>query len=124
MERSGIRPLAPPFEGGGCEVQRLVRVREAGRTEIVRGTLRAEFAKGQRHVVLHVGFCPPLEGAPLVEARVEDLAGAKSQASEAEVRVVQAFCHGARLEVRLGEAAREAYAVMVSVSAKPRAAAE
>ena len=34
--------------------------------------LRAEFAAGQRHATLHVGFCPPLASAPTVEADPAD----------------------------------------------------
>jgi hypothetical protein len=115
IDASGIPPLAPPFEGEGFVLQQLVRVREAGGGEAVYGTLRAEFVGGQRHAVLHVGFCPPLERTPMVEAVAND-------EMEAEVKVVQAFCHGVRLEVRLSEAAEEKCSVLVELSAKPQAA--
>jgi len=99
----------------GNVLQQLVRVREADGSEALYGTLRAEFARGQRHAVLHVGFCPPLERLPAVEAVVND-------EIEAEVKDVQAFCHGVRLEVRLSEAAEEQCSVLVELSAKPQAA--
>lgn len=98
-----------------CELQRLVRVREADGEEAVRGTLRAEFAAGQRSATLHVGFCPPLERTPFVEAEPGD-------GPPAEVKVSQAFSHGARLEVRLAAPAEEACCVLVEVSARPQAA--
>jgi hypothetical protein len=104
----------------------VVGVRGADGVEVVRGTLRAGFVAGQRQAVLHVGFCPPLEGLPVVEAFIEptiakpSVAANLRQAAGMEVRVVQAFCHGARLEVRLGEAATEEFAVVVGVSARPQ----
>jgi hypothetical protein len=88
------------------------RIRDDEGRESIAAILRAEFAAGQRHAILHVGFCPPLSHLPLVE--VEAGAG-----PEAEVRVVQAFAHGARLELRLAEPAEEACSVLVEVSATP-----
>jgi hypothetical protein len=38
---------------------------------------------------------------------------------EAELKVSQAFCHGARVEVRLAEAAEEACCVVIEVVAGP-----
>jgi hypothetical protein len=112
-------------------LQEVVRMREGDGVEMVRARLRAEFAAGQRQAVLHVGFCPPLDGAPIVEAAVASSepavapgADASGWVGEAEVRVVQAFCHGARLEVRLAEPAKGECAVMVAVSAKPSATAD
>ncbi len=101
-------------------LQRLARVRDAEGVESIRGELRAEFAVGQRHAVLHVGFCPPMARLPVVEARVKTIEG--SVKLPAEVRVVQAFCHGARLEVKLAEAAKGAAAALIDVGAKPQAA--
>jgi hypothetical protein len=39
---------------------------------------------------------------------------------EAEVKVSQAFAHGARLELRLSEAHQEACGVVVDLTAKPQ----
>lgn len=119
LERSGIPPLTPPFKGGGSEesvVQQLVRLRDAHGVESVRGTLRADFVAAQRHVTLYVGFCPPLERLPEIE--VEVAAG-----PDATIKVVQAFAHGARLDLRLGEAAEEACSVTVEFAAVPAATA-
>ena len=98
----------------GDELQRLVRVRDANGVEAIHGTLRAEFVAGQRQVTLHVGFCPPLERAPTVEVEAGD-------GPDAEVKVSQAFAHGARLEVRLAAVAEEDCCVAVDVSARPQA---
>jgi len=93
------------------ELQRLVRVRDVDGGEAIHGTLRAEFVAGQRQATLHVGFCPPLERAPVVEVETGD-------GPDAEVKVAQAFAHGARLEVRLASAAEEDCWVIVELSAK------
>lgn len=94
-------------------VQQLRRVRDEAGTESIHGTLRAEFAVGQRHAILHAGFCPPLARLPIVEAETSD-------GPDAVVRVVQAFAHGVRLEVRLAEPTDEPCAVTVEISATPR----
>jgi hypothetical protein len=93
-------------------LQELVRLRDAAGAESVRGTMLADFAPGQRHAVLHAGFCPPLERLPVVEAEAVD-------GPDAMVKVVQAFAHGARLEVRLAETCEEACTVTVELSAIP-----
>jgi hypothetical protein len=94
----------------GQVLQHLVRVRDAAGDEAVRGTLYAEFAAGQRTATIHVGFCPPLERLPRVEAHAGGL-------PPAEVKVVQALAHGARLEVRLAIPAAKACGVAVEFSA-------
>ena len=102
----------PQAVGGGDVVQQLCRTRGADGGESIQGTLRAEFAAGQRHAALHVGFCPPLARLPQVDAEPGD-------GPDASVRVVQAFAHGARLEVRLADPAEEACTVLVEFSATP-----
>jgi hypothetical protein len=77
--------------------------------------LQAEFSQGQRQATLYVGFCPPLARLPVIEAECVD-------GPEAELKVAQAFCHGARLEVRLSEAAEEDCLVVVELVAMPQAA--
>jgi hypothetical protein len=99
----------------GNELQRLVRVRDADGGEAIHGTLRAEFVAGQRQATLHVGFCPPLEHTPAVEVETGD-------GPDAEVKVAQAFAHGARLEVRLASVAEEDCWVIVELSAKAASA--
>jgi hypothetical protein len=108
-----IPPLAPPFKGGGLLVQQLLRLRDANGVESVQGTLRAEFVAGQRQATLYMGFCPPLARAPVIEAECVD-------GPEAELKVAQAFCHGARLEVRLTESAGDECSVDVEVVARPQ----
>jgi hypothetical protein len=124
LVRSGVPPLAPLHQGEsetlqGCEaeesvVQQLVRARDAHGVESIHGTLLAGFVAGQRHATLYVGFCPPLERLPDIEAEVAD-------GPDAAIKVVQAFAHGARLDLRLGEAAEEACCVIVEFVAVPAA---
>lgn len=94
-------------------LQDVRRTRTKDGIETVCASLRAEFVASQRHALLHVGFCPPLSHLPEVNART-------SQGPAAEVRVVQAFAHGASLEVRLSKPAEEACSVLVELSATPR----
>jgi hypothetical protein len=117
---SAVLGCSRPFEGGefGADsiVQRIVRVRDAEGVESVRGTLRADFLAGQRHATLYVGFCPPLARLPDLEAEVAD-------GPDATLKVVQAFAHGARLDLRLSEPAEEACCVLVEFVAGPGEAA-
>jgi hypothetical protein len=95
-------------------LQQLARVREEDGAEAVQATLVAEFIAGQRQATLHVAFCPPLEGVPVIEMEVID-------GPEAELKVGVAYCHGARVEVRLGEPAEEDCLVIVEMVARPQA---
>ncbi|MCC6491743.1 MAG: hypothetical protein IT424_01840 [Pirellulales bacterium] len=98
-------------------LQEVRRIRGQEGVEAIAAALRAEFVAGQRHAILHVGFCPPLASDPTLEV------GATGGPT-AEVRVLQAFTHGARLEVRLAEAARAACSVIVELTALPAAGKE
>ncbi|MCA9221146.1 MAG: hypothetical protein KDA71_12520, partial [Planctomycetales bacterium] len=70
------------------------------------GHLRANVAAGQRTVSLHVAFCPSLESAPQVEAKV--IAGPSSS-----VKVAEAQPYGLRLEIRIGATPSEPAEVIV-----------
>ncbi len=114
LDAAGIPPRTPPFQGGEVLLQQLERVRGEDGVESIRGTLRAEFVAGQRHATLYVGFCPPLERLPEIKVELVD-------GFDATVKIVQAFAHGARLEVRLSEPAEEACCVAVEFIAAPSA---
>ena len=85
--------------------------------ELIEGWLRVEFPAGQREVIAHVSFCPPLSGPPEIET--EDLDGANL-----EIRVGTAFPFGARLTVRrsgsttLPYSARIGFVVVVAANQK------
>ena len=97
-------------------VQHLYRVRNEDGSELVYGTLRADFQKGQRTAALHVGFCPPLAYLPEIEA--EAIPG-----SEVRLKVVQALAHGARLNLRLPSTPVEDCHVWIDMAATPMAEA-
>jgi hypothetical protein len=90
------------------QVQQIVRSRDASGVETVHATLRADFVSGQRTATVYVGFCPPLAGRP--EITIESESGA-------EFKVVQAFSHGARIDVRLASTAVETLSVVLNVTA-------
>jgi hypothetical protein len=58
--------------------------------------------------VLHLAFCPPLEGAPQLTAHALD-------ADDAEVRITTAESYGLRLEVRLSKNVMQPRRVLVEV---------
>ena len=82
------------------QLQQIIRTRDADGRETIKATLRADFQTGQRHATVYVGFCPPLATMP--EITVESADG-----PSAELKIVQAFAHGARIDVRLTQIAIE-----------------
>lgn len=103
-------PVAEPEAADSC-LQQVYRVREEDGTESVYATLVAEFAADQRNSSVHVGFCPPLEYLPEIEA--EPCSGPPCQ-----VKVVQAFAHGVRLDLRLESPAEEPFQLTVDLAAR------
>ncbi|MEM9660590.1 MAG: hypothetical protein AAF961_19670, partial [Planctomycetota bacterium] len=95
-------------------IQQLFRVRTDEGDEAVDGCVQAEFAVGQRHATVHVGFCPPLIRMPTVVVETHDR-------PDVAVKVVQALAHGVRLDLRLPEPADEASVVALDLSAIPSA---
>jgi hypothetical protein len=87
-------------------LQQLTRFRTADGKDAIRGTLAAEFEAGERQTTVYVGFCPPFELLPQVEAEV-------NADFEAEVKLAQVLHNGAQLDVRLSEPAEEAVAVSI-----------
>jgi len=76
--------------------QQLTRATEAGQ-EQVHGLVRAKFAHGQRHVYLHVGFCPPLPSVPQVELH-------QLEGPEVQIKPGQVLTSGVRFDLKLREA--------------------
>jgi hypothetical protein len=103
------RPQLSALEAGANPeqiLQQLTRFRTSGGREAIRGTLSAEFTPGERQATVYVGFCPPFELLPRVEANVDD-------DLEAEVKLAQVLHNGAQFDVRLSEPAEEALAVSI-----------
>jgi hypothetical protein len=93
------------------QVQHFVRSRDAAGHEVVQATLRADLIPGQRTATVYVGFCPPLASRP--ELKVELASG-----PVAEFKIVQAFPHGARIDVRIASTAIQAMSVILNITAK------
>jgi len=93
-------------------VQQLYRVRNDEGLEVIYGSLRADLQAGQRHTVIHVGFCPPLAFMPRIEV-------APYSGPSAKIKVAQALAHGTRLEVRLDQTANEDCSVLIDLAALP-----
>jgi hypothetical protein len=108
LPRSGRRPSSAVESDANPEhvLQQLTRFRTADGKDAIRGNLVAEFMVGERQTSVYVGFCPPFELLPQVEANVND-------DLEAEVKLAQVLHNGAQLDVRLSEPAEEALAVSI-----------
>ena len=108
LPRSGRRRASAIEADANPEqvLQQLTRFRTAEGKDAIRGTLAAEFEAGERQTTVYVGFCPPFELLPQVEANVND-------DSAAEVKLAQVLHNGAQLDVRLSEPAEEAVAVSI-----------
>jgi hypothetical protein len=91
-------------------VQQLTRSRAADGCEAIHGSLVAEFAAGERTVVLHVAFCPPFERLPTIEAEAVD-------GPACDVKAAQILHQGARLEARLSRASTAAELVTIEFAA-------
>lgn len=76
--------------------QQLTRATEAGQ-EQVHGLVRAKFTSGQRHVYLHVGFCPPLPSVPHVELH-------QLEGPDVQIKQGQVLTSGVRFDLKLREA--------------------
>jgi hypothetical protein len=70
------------------------------------GWLRMPLAAGQRTGSLHVAFCPSFDDVPAIQA--EQVSG-----PDCRVKASQVLPYGARLDVKLEEAAREEGSVLV-----------
>ena len=101
-------------------VQQIFREQDDQGHDIIYGTVRADFVAGQRTAVVHVGFCPPLEYLPEIEA--EALPDPLLQSTAAKIKVVQALAHGTRLDIRLPKAATDDGQLWIDLAARPDAA--
>lgn len=111
--------LAPPqisaaidaeeAEPGEQLVQQLTRRRADSGGELIHALVRAECPAGDRRVAVHLAFCPPLEAIPRLAAHVLD-------DRDAEATISLAATYGARIEIRLKQAAAIARPVLLEVS--------
>lgn len=74
--------------------QQITRARLADGSDVVHGVLRASFAAGERLASVHVGFCPPFQCRPRIEA-------SWSKGPESTVKAAQVLPYGARFDIWL-----------------------
>jgi hypothetical protein len=106
----GFPENATANPAAGDVVQHFVRSISADGRETIAGAVCANFAAGQRTANVHIAFCPPLAAVPELEFE-------QTEGPAARVRLGQALAHGARLEVRLEEPARESERVWIEFRA-------
>jgi hypothetical protein len=87
-------------------VQQLIRRRDPGEAESLRGSVRADFVAGQRMASAHVAICPPFVGQPHCHVAV-------AAGPAAEVRVASALPFGVRFEIKLAQAAAAPASVVI-----------
>jgi hypothetical protein len=106
-------PMNPiePLDRSSTLLQQLSRSRDTDGRETIQGTIVAEFAAGERVATLHIAFCPPFESLPQVEAEI-------ANGPDGSVKVAQVLHNGARLDVRLPQAAIEAVAISLEFAAQ------
>jgi hypothetical protein len=78
--------------------QYLIRRADAAGGEEVSGWATTQLYAGQRTAMLHVAFCPPFASSPTVDVR-------QTAGPIARVRAAQVLPWGARIEVKLPQAA-------------------
>jgi hypothetical protein len=75
-------------------LQRVVRARDQGGSEIVYGTVRCRFVDGQRQQSIHLAFCPPLQ--TLAHFATDQVSGPTVQ-----IKTVVAETFGVGIEAKL-----------------------
>ncbi len=102
--------LTLPPEIPDC-TQQVFRVREADGREAIYASFQVDFEVGQRYASAYVGFCPPLACQPIIEAD-------PYEGPAAELKVVQAFSHGARIDLKLATTSDSPTQVLVDLAAR------
>ena len=100
-EEPAVASSLPP-----AVVQQLVRRRDRGEAESLRGSVRADFVAGQRIASAHVAICPPFVGPPHCQVAV-------AAGPAAEVRVASALPFGVRFEIKLAQATEQPASVVI-----------
>jgi len=96
--------LPPP----GDVVQEFVRVRQPDGSEQLTGWLRVSVSPGQRTATVHLAFCPAF-------GRTPKMVVAQREGPTARVKESQLLPHGARLDVKLAQAADAPASVLLEV---------
>ncbi len=108
--RPGAAPSLGLLLNGEQLTQRLSRSKAADGGDRLQGSLRADFAPGSRAASIHVAFCPPFAKLPRFELR-------QSAGPPLRIQLGQLLPHGARVDLKLNDPARETVAVWLEFSA-------
>lgn len=92
----------------GDVVQEFVRVRQPDGSEQLTGWLRVPVSPGQRTATVHLAFCPAF-------GRTPKMVVAQREGPAARVKESQLLPHGARLDVKLAQAADAPASVLLEV---------
>lgn len=91
--------------------QHISRAYEAEGADVLRGTLRAFLAAGQRTAHVHLAFCPPFARLPQFDFR-------QSDGPSAHVKLGQLLPYGVRLDVKLDTPADAPATVLLQLTAR------
>jgi hypothetical protein len=109
----GEDPADPRAVPSGDVIQQFTRRRAADGTEMLSGWLRVALCAGQRTASIHLSFCPPLDRAPQLVVH-------QREGPPARVKASQVLPYGARLDLKLVEAAEAAGYVLLEFSTHPQ----
>jgi len=103
--------LAPP---AGDVTQEFVRSRHPDGSERLAGWLRVPLGSGQRTATVHLAFCPPFVRTPKITV-------AQQEGPPARIKEVQLLPYGARLDLKLAQAADAPATVLLEITAQGEA---
>lgn len=92
-------------------IQQFTRTLTPCGEEVIRGSVAVRIERGSRMGAGHIAFCPPFAERPRFDARF-------AQTQKATLKVTQLYAHGARIEVRLPQAAQADANLFVQFAAR------
>jgi hypothetical protein len=106
LKNQVVQPTEPRLDNDEQLVQRITRMRSPSGGETIQAVARAVFGKGDRLADVHLAFCPPLDAAPKLTARVIG-------DSDATATITLAQTYGTRIEVRLPQPAPTGMSILL-----------
>jgi hypothetical protein len=100
--------LTPFPMPAGDVIQQLVRTRLPDGSERLAGWLRVVLAPGQRSANIHVAFCPPFARSPRISVQ-------QREGPAARVKEGQLLPYGARLDLKLAQAAETSTSLVLEI---------
>ena len=122
-EPAAESPLAPSSRGPVADLhspppgevtQEFVRTRQPDGSERLAGWLRTPLSPGQRTASVHVAFCPPFVRTPKITV-------AQQEGPPARIKEAQLLPYGARLDLKLAQAADAPATVLLEITVQGEA---